>query len=108
MSDRLEIMKMKLSNRISDPDRTVLYLANKLDAMVLSSDKRVREVAKNKEIEYHGMLWIFDQLVSGEKLSPGDAKLKLGRLCEINLTFQNNEELDREVKARLKRWSSFD
>lgn len=48
---------------LSPEDCSVIYIARKLNAMVLSSDKPVRNHAKKLAIEYHGMIWIFDQLV---------------------------------------------
>ncbi|MEZ4720479.1 MAG: hypothetical protein R2813_01215 [Flavobacteriales bacterium] len=104
--ERTEIMQQVLPARVSIQDRTVLYLANKLNAMLLSSDKDVRIAAKNRHIEYHGMLWVFDQLVDKALLNASDAIIKLNRLCQINTTFQNNEELIREIKTRLTGWST--
>jgi len=68
-----------------------LHIANKLNACVLSSDKALRDCAENKEIEYHGMIWIFDRLVETSGLTPKEAAGKLKQLVAINRVFQNNQ-----------------
>lgn len=90
---------------LSESDKTVLYLADKLNAMVLSSDKTLRHTAKNKSIEYHGMLWIFDELVRHNLISNAEASSKLKHLIMSNLVFQNNKELVEEMEKRLVLWS---
>ena len=68
-ADKKEIQAKSYSKALSDSDKTVLYLASKLNALVLSSDKLVRNNAKNNSIDYHGMIWIFDQLVENKLIS---------------------------------------
>ena len=89
---------------MSETDKSVLYIANRLEACVLSSDKTVRNCAKNKDIEYHGMIWIFDKLVETNILSKKHAVLKLEKLVETNFIFQNNKPLTEEIKLRLTAW----
>lgn len=89
---------------LSETDKSVLHVANKLNACVLSSDKAVRNCANNKDIEYHGMIWIFDKLVEGNILTKKDAANKLKQLVATNFIFQNNKPLVNEIKKRLKIW----
>ncbi|MEO7313945.1 MAG: hypothetical protein ABIW47_02085, partial [Ginsengibacter sp.] len=63
-SDFLQIHSESFPKSLSETDKSVLYVANKINACILSSDKTVRNCAKNKAIEYHGMIWIFDKLVA--------------------------------------------
>lgn len=86
-------------------DKTVLFLAAKFDAMVLSSDKAVRNYAKNNAIQYHGMLWILDKLVELGIIGPQDASVKLNTLINCNMIYQNNAELVKEMNKRLKLWN---
>ncbi|MGC3978534.1 MAG: hypothetical protein QM751_10080 [Paludibacteraceae bacterium] len=58
---------------LSEADKSVLHVANKINACVLSSDKTLRNCAKNKGIEYHSMIWIFDKLVETSTLTPKEA-----------------------------------
>src|SRR5689334_16368096 len=68
-ADQEAIMKENFPRALSPEDCSVIYVARKLDAIVLSSDKPVRKHAKNLSIEYHGMFWIFDKLVESNLLT---------------------------------------
>ncbi|MBL7739072.1 MAG: hypothetical protein JNK14_07625 [Chitinophagaceae bacterium] len=94
----------KFPSSLSLSDRTVLFLAIKQDAMVLSSDKAVRHNAKIRSIEYHGMLWILDQLVEAGQLLKQDAIIKLKAMIASNMIYQNNKELTAEMNKRLRKW----
>lgn len=71
----------------------------------MSSDKTVRNCAKNKDIEYYGMIWIFDKLVEANILSEKEAVHKLKQLVATNFIFQNNKSLVDEIQKRFKLWS---
>lgn len=103
--ERNNIQTVNFPKSLSDSDKIVLYLASRLNAMVLSSDKTIRNTAKNKAIDYHGMIWIFDQLVNNNLITKKEASLKLTRLITTNLIYQNNKELVAEMQKRLTLWS---
>jgi hypothetical protein len=102
--DRLAILAGKYPKSLSDNDRTVIHLALKLGALLLSSDKTVRQFAKKKAIEYHGMLWIFDRLVDGAHIDKPTAAHKLKKLIQTNIVYHNNDELVYEMNKRLNQW----
>ncbi|MCG9880938.1 MAG: hypothetical protein MH472_10110 [Bacteroidia bacterium] len=102
--DFIEIYSEEYPKSISETDKSVLHIANKLNACVLSSDKALRNCAKNKDIEYHGMIWIFDKLVETSVLTPKEAASKLKQLVATNFVFQNNQQLVAELEKRLKIW----
>lgn len=102
--DFLEIYSELYPKSLSETDKSVLHIANKLNACVLSSDKSVRNWAKNKDIQYHGMIWIFDRLVEGKILMPGEAAKKMNDLNKSNFIYQNNRSLIAEMEKRLKIW----
>lgn len=102
--DFLQIHSESYPKSLSETDKSVLHIANKLNACVLSSDKTVRNCAKNKDIEYHGMIWIFDKLVETNILSKKDAAIKLKELVATNFIFQNNQPLVAEIEVRFKIW----
>jgi rRNA-processing protein FCF1 len=102
--DYIEIYSEKYPKSLSEADKSVLHIANKLNASVLSSDKTLRNCAKNKDIEYHGMIWIFDKLVETSILTPNEAASKLKQLVATNFIFQNNQQLVAEIEIRLKTW----
>ncbi|PVD50404.1 hypothetical protein DC498_20000 [Terrimonas sp.] len=103
--DFLQIYSASYPKSLSETDKSVLHIANKLGACVLSSDKTVRNCAKNKDIEYHGMIWIFDRLVEANILTKKEAATKLKELVATNFIFQNNTSLVAEIQKRLKLWT---
>lgn len=103
--DFLQIHSESYPKSLSETDKSVLHIANKINACVLSSDKTVHNYAKNKDIEYHGMIWIFDKLVDSNILSEKEAVHKLKQLVATNFIFQNNKSLVDEIQKRFKLWS---
>jgi len=103
--DKETIRSNNYPRSLSESDCSVLYFAEKHNAILLSSDKVVRNTAKRRSIDYHGMLWIFDRLVESGLLSFKEASTKLQRLIQSNIVFQNNRELVAEMEKRLKKWS---
>lgn len=102
--DRLIIYSSAYPKSLSNADKTVLFIAEREEAMVLSSDKTVRSFRKSNSIEYHGMLWIFDQLISSEIIEPSIAILKLRDLISSNIIYQYSQELQKEMSLRIKKW----
>ncbi len=102
--DFIEIYNENYPKSLSEADKSVLHVANKINACVLSSDKTLRNCAKNKAIEYHGMIWIFDKFVETATLTPKEAKTKLNQLVASNFLFRNNQKLIEEIEKRLKIW----
>jgi hypothetical protein len=103
--DRLFIANSNYPFSLSEVDKTVLFLAKKFSAIVLSSDKAVRNYAKNASIDYHGLLWIFDQLIEQAIISNQVACNKLKLLIKLNVIYQNNFKLMGEFKKRIEGWS---
>lgn len=104
-ADREAMRSIDFPRSLSEMDCTVLYLAFQMDAIVLSSDKVVRNYAKKKSIDYHGMLWIFDALIVQNCISAEMAGTKLRQLMISNYIYQNNAVLLQEMNKRLKKWS---
>jgi hypothetical protein len=103
--ERIEILTTDYPRSLSEMDKTVLFLAKKLDATVLSSDKVIRTYAQTHAIDYHGMLWIFDQLIEEKVITPNDAILKINELISLNIIYQNNTKLMGEFRKRLEAWA---
>jgi len=103
--DFIEIYSEENPKSLSETDKSVLHIANKLGSCVLSSDKTLRNCAKNKDIKYHGMLWVFDKLFEKTILSKKEAAAKLKQLVATNFVFRNNQQLAVEIEKRLKNWS---
>lgn len=90
---------------LSENDRTVIYLATLLNALILSSDKTVRKQASKQSIEIHGMLWVFDQMLESGFIDKAQAIIKLKQLIFTNIIYQNNKELNKELDKRIIKWS---
>ena len=103
-ADRAVIYTQAFPRSLSNADKTVLFIADREQAMVLSSDKAVRTFSKANSIEYHGMLWIFDQLVDSGLLSSTMAIIKLKKLIASNIIYQYSQELQKEMNLRIKKW----
>jgi predicted nucleic acid-binding protein len=103
-AERFKIMQSNYPKSLSEMDKTVLFLAEKLNAIVLSSDKAVRNCAKSKAIQYHGILWIFDQLIENNLLKKLEAFDSLNLLLKLNGFYRGNSDLMKEVNLRLSTW----
>jgi predicted DNA-binding protein (UPF0278 family) len=103
--EKIEILASPYPKSLSDSDKTVLYLASKLEAIIISSDKMIRNTAKKNSIDYHGMIWIFDQLIAHKLISKTEGSNKLKQLITTNLVFQNNKDLVQEMNNRIALWS---
>jgi len=104
-SEEKEQLKVeKFPKALSENDKTVIFLAEKLNETVISSDKAVRNYARLKVIEYHGMLWIFDKLIDHQLMPPSEAIFKINILFSKNIIYQNNAELNIERKKRISLW----
>jgi len=95
----------KYPKSLSDSDKTVIFLAEKINATVISSDKAVRNYSKLNSIPYHGMLWIFDKLIESNIISNNIAVTKIKDLVLHNNVYQNNIELTSEIEKRIRLWS---
>ena len=103
--EKLALLSDDYPKALTPEDRSVVFIAQKLDAIVLSSDKPVRKVAKKLAIEYHGMIWIFDQLVEKGHLNCEEASVKITLMVNTNLIYRNNMEMQGEVGKRIKNWT---
>jgi predicted nucleic acid-binding protein len=104
--DHERIQESIFPKGLSLQDKSVIYLAKKIGAMLLSSDKPVRKYAGKVSIEVHGMLWILDSLIEQQIYTPQQGAKKLKELQLINTTFSNNMELAGEIEKRIKKWEN--
>lgn len=70
--------------KISVQDWSVIFSAQQKQAILLSGDNRLRNKARDKNIEVHGIFWLLDRLVEFEILSKPNACTSLLHLMEIN------------------------
>ena len=97
--------KIPFPKGLSQEDKTVIYLALFLDkAMVISSDKLVRNFAANQSLECHGLVWIFDELVRQEVISKEVAASMLRNLLSLNQMY-NGTLIKKEVDKKIRKWT---
>ena len=90
---------------LSESDKSVVFLAKKINALILSSDKALRNYSKRNSIPYHGMLWIFDRLIESNLVSGKVAVAKIKELISQNIVYQNNIELISGIERRISQWN---
>lgn len=92
-----------LNNSLSLPDASVYLCALDLGGIVLTGDKPLRKWSKEKGVETHGILWIFDKWLEFGTLEPLIAASHL----EVVMKMNSRLPLD-ECKKRLKEWGNIE
>jgi predicted nucleic acid-binding protein len=88
---------------LSETDLSVIYLAIRENAMVLSGDRLLRTSARDRHLEIHGTLWIIDKLVAEGLLHSTLAADRLEAL--IRRTGSEQRFLPKaECESRISRW----
>ncbi len=104
--DFLEMEMIPFPRGLSQQDRSVIYLAKKLGgAIVISSDKLVRDFAGSLGLPYHGIFWILDQLTDAGILSKKPAVAVLDQMPRINALYQG-VAMKKEIDKRIRSWGS--
>jgi len=95
-----EALKIQADNpTLSLEDCSCFWLCRQLSATLLTSDGKLRRSASEKDIPVHGILWVFDSLISEKEISIGEAESKLKSLMNINPRLPR-----KECYKRLKKW----
>jgi hypothetical protein len=79
-------------------DRTVLFLAMELDAILITGDRRLRIEGLRRKLEARGLLWILDEMVARQKLTQKLAAAKL-RLIVSEGAFLPRDECEKRFRA---------
>lgn len=88
---------------LSETDLSVIYLAIREEAMVLSGDRLLRMTAVAQHLEVHGTLWIMDRLVAEGVLQPALAADRLEAL--MRRTGREQRYLPKgDCESRISRW----
>ena len=100
-ADLLELKRLELaSGKLSAQDVSVYAYAKEIGAMILTSDRRLRNEAQSKGFEVHGILWLFEQLMDEKLVKPKRAIDKLTELMQINTWLPKDE-----CKKRIEQWT---
>lgn len=79
----IEIAILRLEkNQLSEQDCSALYFARQKNGALITSDNTLRKFAKEKQIEVHGHLWVFDLMRAANTITSIRATEKLKELCE--------------------------
>jgi predicted nucleic acid-binding protein len=83
-----EVMQIKNINNkyysLSLEDSSCLWLCKNISALLLTGEKTLRSIAESNGIEVHGILWIFEELLSQQTLDHQTAIQKLKSLIMLN------------------------
>lgn len=100
--DFQEMRQIAFPRGLSQEDQSVIYLARKLGgAIVISSDKLVRDFAGKLNLPYHGIFWILDELVSSNVIQNQMAIQILNEMPKINSMYQI-ATMKKEIEKRLE------
>lgn len=91
---------IRRNRKLSDSDKSVLGLAIKLDAFVLTGDNVVRKVSGVQKIEVHGVLWLFDQFLEKKLITRKRAIQQLTYLLAYNRRLPASD-----CEKRIAEWS---
>lgn len=86
---------------VSVNDLFALVLARYKSATLLTGDRRLRQLAGREGIPVHGVLWVLDEMVRLEKLSPARAAAALKAMLACGARLPRSECDD-----RLRRWAT--
>ena len=95
-----EINDLKLPIGLSLPDRSVICLAVRETGVLITGDGLVRRTAGNLGVDVRGLLWLFDEFVSLDLISPLEAAEKL----EFLVVEKGSRQPNAECNARLGKW----
>jgi rRNA-processing protein FCF1 len=95
------LMEFHLSPALSYSDHSVLFLAQKIAATVLSGDNRLRKECIRQKVPVHGILWIFDSAIVLGQITYTEAIRALEALMVFNKRLPVNE-----CRNRLMEWGN--
>lgn len=101
-SDIIEIFQLKqTTNALSFEDCSVWYFAAKLEGILLTGDRQLRNHSTRSGIQVHGILFLFDQMLTKNLITYSLAIEKLTALVQINPRLPQ-----KLIAERIKEWTS--
>lgn len=102
--DLFEVNKIKQTkNQLSIPDCSSLVYAKSTNGILLTGDKNLRTTAKAKDVEVKGHLWVLDEMVKVNAISPDKA---IDKLNELRTTINPKLGLPpNDCDMKIKTWS---
>lgn len=97
--DAIIHLREEVSRGLSDPDCTVIVLAELRRAIILSGDRLVVKTCRKRGREAHGILWLFDENRRIDRYAARDLHRLLSDLMAVNTWLPV-----RACQDRLDRW----
>ncbi len=98
----LELYRLsQVYRKLSAIDLAALLLARALDAILVTGDRRLNELAKAQGVPVHGVLWVLDEMVLHRVLTQNQATIALRKMLNQGARLPDNES-----QKRFTRWSS--
>ena len=96
----LELVYLRQNHhQVSVVDLSALLLAKALRASLVTGDRRLRELALSQGLSVHGVLWILDEMVVHQAVSPSQSAEVLRRMISNGARLPAGE-----CQRRLERW----
>lgn len=96
-----DINSMVAPRALEFTDKTVVYLAKKINAIVLTGDGPLRKFCKTCRLSVKGILWLFDTCLEKEKFNCEIAVNKIKELMSFNDRIPKDE-----CEKRILTWQS--
>jgi predicted nucleic acid-binding protein len=93
-----EMDRLLVTPRIGAEDRTVLFLAIKRNAILITGDRRLRMEGISRDVDVRGLLWVLDELVARTAIDPKLAAVKL-ELMRKNGAFLPVDECEKRLQT---------
>jgi len=90
---------MAEDSHISVQDAFALALAERTGRVLLTGEKRPRELARRRRVEVHGTLWVLEQMIAGGTLTSIRAADALERMLDSGCRLP-----EAEARSLLRRW----
>ena len=90
-----EINDLQCPRALEFPDRTIVYLAAKIGAEVLTSDGPLRKFCAANKLVVHGIIWLFDAFLVKDLIKPAFAVEKLNELLSFNSRLPKEDCMNR-------------
>lgn len=95
----IEIMAISAPASLTTQDKSILFLARKLEATVLTGDNPLRKFCLKNELEVKGILWLFDRFIELELV---DCETAIAQMTYL-LSFNSRLPVI-DCEQRLKNW----
>ena len=93
--------QLNVPGNISFTDCSVCFYARKHSATLLTGDRQLRKYAEATNVAVKGILFIFDELVANNIVTPNETALKLQKLLSVNVRLPKSE-----IEKRIYIWTN--